>query len=201
MARSGAVNFSIDYSIRYSRVGALLRLFCLFLIALIPHFVVFFIYNILSVILGFLNHIIVLTTEKSVEDFSGIHENTLRYLLSISASSIGIVEEMPKFAGRDNIDYPLQLRVIYPIRSSRLLALLRLSVIGIVLMTLPHLLILAVLSLALLPAYIAGIFSIIITGGWPRMLFDFLTRYYRYVARVLAFSIGIVDVYPRFRFD
>lgn len=201
MVPKGAVNFSIDYSIKYSRIGALLRLFGIFFIGLIPHFVVFFVYNVLSIILGFINHILVIFTEKNMEDFSGIHENTLRYLLSISASSLGIVEELPIFAGRDNIDYPLQMRIIYPIRSSRLLAFLRLSVLGIIVLTLPHLIILSIMSLIIPLVFFVGILSVLVTGGWPHLLFDFMNRYYRYTARVLAFSIGIVDVYPRFKFD
>ncbi|HPC39508.1 MAG TPA: DUF4389 domain-containing protein [Spirochaetota bacterium] len=201
MVPKGAVNFSIDYSLKYSRIGALLRLFGIFFIGLIPHFVVFFVYNVLSIILSFINHILVIFTEKNMEDFSEIHENTLRYLLSICASSLGIVEELPIFAGRDNIDYPLQMRIIYPIRSSRFLAFLRLSVLGIIVLTLPHLIILSVISLVIPLVFIAGILSVLATGGWPHLLFDFMNRFYRYTARVLAFSIGIVDVYPRFKFD
>ncbi len=201
MVTRGAVNFSIDYSIKYSRFGAVLRLFGLFFLALIPHYIVFFVYNVLSIILGFINHIVVIFTEKNIEDFSEIHENTLRYLLSISASSIGIVEEMPIYAGRDNIDYPLQMRIVFPLRSSRLLAFLRLSGIGIILLTLPHLVIMGLMSIVIPIVFIVGILSVLITGGWPHVLFDFMTRYYRYVARVLAFSIGIIDVYPKFKFD
>jgi DNA-directed RNA polymerase subunit M/transcription elongation factor TFIIS len=201
MATHGAVNFSIDYSIKYSRIGAALRILGLFSIGLIPHYLVLLIYTVLSVILGFINHIVVIATEKNIEDFSGIHENTLRYLLSISASAIGIVEEMPIFAGRYNIDYPLQLRINYPLRSQRLLAFLRLSCVGILLFTLPHLIILGVLGLMTPFVFIVGILSVLITGGWPHVLFDFMTRYYRYWARVMAFIIGIVDVYPKFKLD
>jgi hypothetical protein len=201
MAARGAVNFSIDYSLKYSRAGAVLRLLCLFLIGLIPHFIVFFVYNILSLILGVINHIVVLATQKNVEDFSVIHENTLRYLLSISASASGIIEEMPIYAGRNNIDHPLQMRIIFPLRSSRILAFLRLSGIGILIMTLPHFLFIGLLGLVIPLISIVGLVSVLATGGWPHFLFEFMTRYYRYAARVLAFSIGIVDVYPRFKFD
>lgn len=201
MVPQGAVNFSIDYSIKYSRGGALLRLLLLFFIGLIPHYVVFSVYNVLSLILGFINYIVVIFSGKSVEDFSGIHENTLRYLLSISASGLGIVEEMPIFAGRDNIDYPLQMRIVYPLHSSRILAFLRLTGLGIIIILLPHLLILGVMSLAIPLVFLIGEFSVLITGGWPYLLFDFMIRYYRYTARVLAFCIGIIDQYPRFKFD
>jgi hypothetical protein len=57
------------------------------------------------------------------------------------------------------------------------------------------------LSLVIPFMYIFGIFSVLITNRWPHILFDFMTRYYRYIARVLAFSIGVVDAYPSFKFD
>jgi hypothetical protein len=201
MVPRGSVNFSIDYSLRYSRAGALLRLLGLFFIGLLPHYLVFFVYALLSLILGAINHVVVIATGKSVEDFSEIHENTLRYLLSISASMTGVVEEMPIFAGRDNIDYPLQMKIIYPLRSSRILALLRLSGIGIIVAVLPHLLVLFLMSIMSWLVYIIGVISVLVSGRWPHVFFDFMTRYYRLTSRVLAFTIGIVDVYPRFRFD
>lgn len=195
----GEINFSIDYSIRYSRVRAALRLLCIFALGLLPHYVVFSVYSVLSLILGSLNNIIIILTGKSIEDFSQIQENTLRYLLSISASFVGVVEETPIYAGRDNIDYALQMKVIYPFRPSRLLAGLRLSVIGIFITTLPHLLVLGILSLVMVFLYFAGIIGVLVTGRWPGLLFDIFTRYYRYAAGVMGFVIGIVDAYPSFK--
>jgi predicted RNA-binding Zn-ribbon protein involved in translation (DUF1610 family) len=196
----GAVNFSIDYSIRYSRIGDLLRIPGIFLIGMIPHFITFFIYFVLSIILSFLNLLIIIFTARSVEDFSEIQVNTLRYFLSINASLFGIVEEMPVFAGKENIDYPLQMRITLPLRYSRILAVLRLSVIGIILASVPHLLILGLLSPVVFIIYATGLFSVLIMGRWPHFLFEFMARYYRYIAKVLAFSVGIVDAYPTFRF-
>jgi hypothetical protein len=108
---------------------------------------------------------------------------------------------MPIFAGRDNIDYPLQMKIIYPLRSSRILALLRLSGIGIIVAVLPHLLVLFLMSIMSWLVYIIGVISVLVSGRWPHVFFDFMTRYYRLTSRVLAFTIGIVDVYPRFRFN
>jgi hypothetical protein len=197
----GSVSLSIDYSIKYSRIGALLRMFGLILFALIPHFVVLFIYTILSVILGFLNHLIVLIRGEAVEDFSQIEENTVRYFLSVYSSMIGMVEDLPSFAGKDNIDYPLQMKVIYPFRSSRLLAAMRLSIAGILLLLFPHILIAGVLSLVIPLMFIAGVIAVLVSGRWPSLLFDFFNRYYRYCAKILCFGTGIVDEYPSFRFD
>ncbi len=196
----GNVNFSIDYSLAYSRLGAFLRLSGVFLIGLIPHFIVFIIYLALSLILGILNHIVVLTTSRPVEDFQAILEKTLRYYLSINASLLGIVEEMPVFTGNDDIDYPLQLNITYSLRSSSIMAALRLSVVGILLISLPHILILSLLTVALPAIFLIGIISVLITRRWPHYLFDFMSVYYSSVAKILAFIMGLVDRYPPFKF-
>ncbi len=198
--KKGMINFSIDYTLGYSRLGALLRLLGLIFIAFIPHFIVLIIYSMLSLILGFFNHIIVMITKKPVEDFQTIQENTLRYFLSVYASIIGIVEEMPVFTGRDNIDHSLQLNITYGLRYSNLLAALRLSGIGIVIISLPHLVILALISVIIPLITIAGLASVLVTGKWPYFLFDFLTKYYRSLTRLMAFIMGLVDDYPPFKF-
>jgi len=197
----GAVDFSIDYSLRYSRLGAFLRLTGIFLIGLIPHFIVFIIYSILSVILGLLNHIVVLFTGNTVEDFSEILENSIRYFLSICTSSVGIVEEFPVFAGNKNIDHALQVDITYPPKYSRIWAGLRLSVAGIIIAALPHLLVLFILSLVVPVVFIIAMLSVLVSARWPRFLIEFLTVYYRYLARILFFVSGVVDEYPPFRFE
>jgi DNA-directed RNA polymerase subunit M/transcription elongation factor TFIIS len=196
----GSVNFSIDYSLKYSRRRGLFRLLGLYFIALVPHFIVFFIYSVLSLILGFINHIIVGTTGSNIEDFAEIQENTIRYYLSICATFTGIIDEYPVFTGRDDIDYPLQLDITYPLRYSRLLAALRLSIVGILFINLPHLIILGLLTFAMPIISLIGIVSVIISGRWPHYLFDILSRYYTYFAKVLAFTVGLVDSYPPFDF-
>ena len=70
--REGDVALSVDYSLKYSRLGALFRIIPLYYIGMIPHFIVFIIYTVLSMILGFFNHIVVLSTGDSEEDsYSG----------------------------------------------------------------------------------------------------------------------------------
>lgn len=198
--KNGSVSFSIDYSLKYSRLGALARLFLVFMLGMIPHFIVLLIYSVLSAILGFINHIVVLATKNSVEDFSEIIENTIRYSLAMNTSLIGIVEEFPIFAGKKDIDYAMQMNIIYPLAYSRLLAALRLSGIGIFLMTLPHILVLSIIGVAIPVFWLTGIISVLITGRWPHFLFDILMKYYRYMARTMAFMTGLVDKYPPFTF-
>lgn len=197
----GIVNFSIDYSLRYSRIGAILRLLGLYHVALIPHFIILLIYSILSNIVGVFNWLIVLFTGQQVEDFSGVQEKTLRYMLATNACMTNTVEEPPQFTGQKNIDHSLQLNVIYPAKPSKNIAFLRLTGIGIVIVALPHIVLFTLLTLGSTIIALVGIISIIATGSWPNILFDFMVRYYRYAANVLAFLIGLVDKYPSFRFE
>lgn len=198
---NGIVNFSIDYSLRYSRIGAILRLLGIYHIALIPHFIILMIYSILSNIVGVFNWLIVLFTGQQVEDFSGVQEKTLRYMLATNACMTNTVEEPPQFTGQKNIDHSLQLNVIYPAKPSKVMAFLRLTGIGIIIVALPHIILFTLLTLGSSIIALTGIISIIAMGSWPNILFDFMVRYYRYAANVLAFMIGLVDKYPSFRFE
>ncbi len=197
----GLINFSIDYSLKFSRLGAILRLLGIFSIRLIPHFVVAFIYCALSMMVGSLNWIVILFTGESVDDFTEIQEKTIRSLLSLSACLFDVVEEVPRFAGGKDIDYSLQMDVTYPINYSRILAFLRLSVIGIFILALPHIILLMLLSVGSILICLVGLISVIATRRWPNILFDFMIRYYRYATNVISYIAGVVDRYPTFRFE
>ncbi|HNV48172.1 MAG TPA: DUF4389 domain-containing protein [Spirochaetota bacterium] len=197
----GAVNFSIDYSLGFTRLGAVLRLFGLYYIRLIPHAVVTFLYIALAGMVGFINWLIILFTGESSEDFTSIQEKAVRASLSLSACAADVVEDVPAFAGVKDIDYPLQFEVTYPVAYSKALAFLRLTGIGIILATLPHLIILFVLTVGAQLIGLVGLVAIIATRRWPNILFDFMIRFYRYQSNVLSFLFGLVDKYPTFRFE
>ncbi|HNU91068.1 MAG TPA: zinc-ribbon domain-containing protein [Spirochaetota bacterium] len=197
----GVINFSIDYSLSYSRVGAALRLLGLYAIGLLPRFLVNLLYWAVSAILGFVNTLLVLFRGYPEEDFLEMQENTLRGAVSLAACAFDVVEEMPGFVGRKNIDYALQLAVTYPVRYSRFIAFLRLTGLGIFLALLPHLVLLFLLSLGALLIFFAGLVSVLIFKKWPNVLFDFMARYFNHWVNVNAFMIGLVDRYPSFRFE
>jgi hypothetical protein len=197
----GSTFFSIDLSLKYSRLGALLRLLGLYMLSMIPHLIVVLIYTALSSILGFINQIVILSTGRCVEDFALIIENTLRYFLYIDTNIIGIVEDRPVYAGRESIDHPLQLNITYPLKYSKNLAILRLSIIGIMLITLPHLIIMSLIAITIPLVYLIGIIIVLITRRWPNILFIYLTKFYRYFAKISSFMTGLTDEYPPFTFD
>gem|GEM_PF-6241004 len=201
VAGAGYINFSVDYTLKYSRLRALAKLSGLYLITLIPHFFVLLLYSVVASICSFFNNIIALCNGETEGDFTRFQEKTLRYSTGILANILNVMEERPPYAGEESVDTTVQMQAYPPIKFSRFLSLMRLSVVGILLLTLPHLLILAILSVALVPFTIIGLISTVIAAAWPSFLLDYTIRYLRYLVNVSAFITGIVDAYPSFRFD
>ncbi|MCX8123308.1 MAG: zinc-ribbon domain-containing protein [Spirochaetes bacterium] len=197
---AGFVNVTVDFALSYSRTGAALRLLGVYFISLLPHIIVNTIYSVVSSIVGFLNWCVILFTRQFIDDFADIQQNTLRYCIAIIAYAAQIIEDKPVYAGRPKVEHSLQLDIVYPSEPSRLLAFLRITVIGILIAALPHLLLLVVLTLGMLVLIPVGLICIIATKRWPSLLFDFMYRYYRYYARVSAYIMGLVDKYPSFIF-
>ena len=67
------------------------------------------------------------------------------------------------------------------------------------LLALPHYFVLAVLWLAAIGAIIIAWFAILITGRYPRSLFDFVEGVSRWSLRVSAYAfLLVIDRYPPF---
>ena len=130
-----------------------------------------------------------------------LQEQSLRYGLSIYASLLNVVEDKPPFTGKKSVDYQLQFSVLYPPKYSRVLAFLRLTGVGIMVLALPHLLLFAVLSVGMVLICFVSLLFTIIAGHWPSLTFDFMVRYLRYSANIAGYVYGLVDTYPSFRFE
>ena len=197
----GVINFSVDYAFHYSRIRGLFRLIGLYFITFIPHLIVYGIYSIIAGMTGMINWLMILFSGEREKDFSMLQEQSLRYGLSIYASLLNVVEDKPPFTGRRNIDYQLQFGVIYPPKYSRVLAFMRLTGVGILLLALPHLVLFTVLSIGMVLICFVSLLFTIIAGHWPSLTFDFMVRYLRYGANIAGYMTGLVDTYHSFRFE
>jgi len=69
-------------------------------------------------------------------------------------------------------------------------------------LAIPHLFILIVLDLAAVVAVIVAWVAILVTGHYPRSLFDFVEGVFRWNNRVVGYALTLVtDRYPPFRLD
>ena len=84
----------------------------------------------------------------------------------------------------------------YPDVSSRGLALAGLLFFLKLLLLIPHLIILWFLSMVQLIAVFIGYIVVLITGRYPRGLFDFVVGVTRWQTRTNLWLAGVVDRYP-----
>ena len=95
-------------------------------------------------------------------------------------------------------DYPVAFEVEYPESSSRLLALLGVLFLIKGILLIPHLIILYFLSIASFVVMYVGYVAVLITGRYPRGLFNFQVGVQRWNLRTTAWFAGWSDRYPPF---
>lgn len=98
--------------------------------------------------------------------------------------------------------YPIALTVVYPERSSRLLALSSiLFFFPKMLLLVPHLIVLWVLSLAVSVVWLISQFAVLFTGRYPKGFFDFVVGFTRWQVRLNGYFMGLTDKYPPFSLE
>jgi hypothetical protein len=95
-------------------------------------------------------------------------------------------------AGPPAADHPVRLGVVHQPEYSRFLPLVKW------LLAIPHYVVLAFLILGAFLAIIVSFFAVLITGRYPRGLFEFVVGVSRWGTRVLAYLLLMTDRYPAF---
>lgn len=109
------------------------------------------------------------------------------------------VEQVVQPVQAQEEEYPVAVEVAYQERYSRLWALgTLLFFVPKLVVLIPHIVIVYVLSLVVSLVFIVGQIVVLITGRYPRPLFDFVVGFYRWQMRINAFMIGLTDKYPPF---
>lgn len=98
-------------------------------------------------------------------------------------------------------DNPVTFEVEYPEECSRVLALLAILFFIKGLLLIPHFIILSFLGFAATIAMFIGYWAVLITGRYPRSLFNFGVGVQRWSMRANAWMAGWTDKYPPFSLD
>jgi hypothetical protein len=95
---------------------------------------------------------------------------------------------------------PITISVPYPEKPSRLLALATLiAMIPKALLLIPHFIVLYFLGILGFVCIAAAQVVVLLTGKYPRPIFEFVTGLMRWQVRVNAYVVGLTDEYPPFR--
>ncbi len=182
------VRFDVEYPERLSRW----MIFVKWLLA-IPHFIIVYLLQIVNSVLILIGFFAVLFTKKWPRGLFDFSVQINRWTDNVIVYSLLLMrDEYPPFSGEPG-EYPLALEIDYDENLSRWMIFVKW------LLVLPHVIVLAFLSIGAFFAVLFAFFAILFTGRYPRGLFDFVVGTYRWITRVYAYgSWFMTDRYPPF---
>ncbi|MFE2756973.1 DUF4389 domain-containing protein [Actinosynnema sp. NPDC059335] len=182
----------------------------------IPHYVVLALLWVAFAVVGVVAFVAILVTGRYPRPLFDFALGVLRWTWRVAYYSFGALatDRYPPFSLGEEPDYPATLDIAYPERLSRGLVLVKW------LLAIPHLLIVGVFlggggyvafragewafspagGLVGLLVLIAGV-VLLVTGRYPRGVFDFVLGMDRWALRVAAYVGLMTDAYPPLRFD
>lgn len=187
MLREGELYFEVAYPQRLSR----LLIFVKWLL-LLPHLLVLWVLQIVVSIVSFIAFFAILITGRYPKELWDISLSILRWHIRVSVYAALMRDEYPPFGDQS---YPIRLEMVYPTRLSRWKIFVKWLLI------IPHTVALWVLGILSGLAAVIAWFAILITGEYPRTLFDFNVGVLRWSTRVLIYVLLMSDVYPPFMLE
>ncbi|MFL6163801.1 MAG: DUF4389 domain-containing protein [Jatrophihabitantaceae bacterium] len=181
----------------------------------IPHVIVLVFLWIAAVVLTVVAGFAILFTGRYPRGIFDFNVGVLRWSWRVAFYAIDCfgTDRYPPFTLRPDPNYPAEFEVDYPERLSRGLVLIKWW-----LLALPHLVIVSILTggwglgwsgslrivggggLIAVLAIIGAVF-VLVTGEYPRQLFDLVMGLNRWCYRVAAYVLLMRDEYPPFRLD
>lgn len=181
----------LQYDVAYPEHLSRLLIFIKWLLA-IPHLIVLSVLWLVVAVVTFVAWFAILITGNYPRGMWEFVMKTLRWNARVSAYLLLQRDEYPPFG---DSDYPVLFQMDYPERLSRGLIFIKW------LLVIPHLIILYILNvIAEIVVFIAW-FAILITGKFPRAMFDFITGEMRWSNRVAVYYLLLTDAYPPFSLD
>jgi len=180
------VRFDVEYPEKLSRLSTLARL-----VLAIPQLLVIYALGTVVGIVTFIAWFAILFTRRYPKGLFDLVVSFNRWMANVYAYSALLRDEYPPFA-TDPGRYPVTYEVDYPEKLSRWLIFVKWYLV------LLHQIVLYFLGFfALVSALIAWI-AILITGRFPRGLFNYIVGVMRWYVRVTAYSSLMRDEFPPF---
>jgi uncharacterized protein DUF4389 len=167
----------------------------------IPHFMILWALSQLSRMCGIISWVAILFTGRLPSGLADAQALYLRYSLRTWSFAGFLREEYPPFSFSptpgDPGDDARALVAVEPDLGERN----RLTAFFRIILAIPHLILVALLEVALLVVAVIGFFAVLFTGRWPVALRSFALGVARWWLRVQAYVLLLTDQYPPFAFD
>ena len=163
----------------------------------IPHAIVLWVVSLPTILTLPVSWLIIIVLGRYPSVLWNYHAGLLRWGWRVNFYSYGAgnTDQYPPFSFASRDDYPADLLIDYPDRSSRLTTLFRW------LLVIPHWIIVYFLGTIANILVLIALVVLLFTGRYPEALFEIIMGLNRWVIRVNAYSWLLVDDYPPFNFD
>lgn len=180
------VHFEVQYPEGENRFMILIR----WLLA-IPHVIVLYFLQIIAAILVFVAWFVLLITGRYPDGMFQFVTGFLRWSLNVSAY-VYFHNAYPPFSMSEGAYDRLTFEVDQQDSHNRLTVLFRLFLL------IPHVIVLYFLQLIAVLVGLVTVIAVLVTGSYPRGMFDFLVGVGRWSARVNAYALLLTDRFPPF---
>jgi hypothetical protein len=185
-AASYPLRFDVEYPERLSRW----KIFVKWLL-IIPHIIVLYLLGLVAYLITFVAWLVIIITGNYPEGLFKFVVGVFRWSANVNAYILLMRDEYPPFT-MEGGHYAVTFDVDYPERLSRWLIFVKW------LFVIPNLIVLMVLVLAYEITLLIAWFAILITGRYPKGLFNFAVGVTRWNLRVTAYVYLLRDEYPPF---
>ena len=190
--------FSIDYPETLSRGALLLKTFLGWLYVGIPHGVILALYGVAVGVIEFIAWWAILFTSKYPRGMFDFVVKYMRWGLRVSAYTSLMTDVYPPFSGDENVEgSPVKFSIDYPEHLSKGVLLLR-AFFGWLYVGIPHGVILCLYGIAVSVISFIAWWAILFTGKYPKGMFEFVVKYWRWALRVSVYMAIFTDIYPPF---
>lgn len=167
----------------------------------VPHWIVQYALGVVSQVVAIISWFAILFTGRLPEGLAGLQVLYLRYTARVLTYAGFLREDYPPFTfattPTDPGDDPAVRLDVRPALDGRN----RATTFFRLVLAIPHLVVLAVLGIAVWFVSVIGFFAVLFTGRWPQGLRDFLVGYGRWYTRAAAYYLLLTDEYPPFTLE
>ena len=170
-------------------------------ILLVPHYIVVWLLSLPMIATVPLSWLAVVILGRNPQFLRAYHTGLLRWSWRVNfyggwyGGEASNTDRYPPFSFAPREDYPADIVIDYPERSSRLTGFFRW------LLALPHWIAVSLFNAVRNVLILLALLALLFTGRYPESLFDIIMALNRWTYRVAAYSLLLVDDYPPFSFD